>query len=944
VNRLCAMVFILLMALFTKSMFAQQTSLAGMVMDTQGASIPNANVHLEEVGGGASFNTVSDAKGTYTFPSLRAADYKIRVEVPGFAITQRQVTILIGQSLSVDFSLPLATSMSTIEVTAGTSAISTTTSEVAGNVDPVQMKEVPLNGRNWLELALLLPGIAKNDVDSNSPAGGADGGKFQINLDGQQTTQDLAGSSFGQPRYSRDALSQYQIITNRFDATQGRSLNLQVNAQTKSGTDAFHGSAYGYFRNDALIAKDFVAKTNLPYSDQQYGGTVGGPILRAKLWFFGGYEGERTPQTYFMQPTNFGGKSFTASSTTSISTALARVDLQQSDKSRFSLRVTGFSTSNPMSGLSGSSHPSRAVKSAVKNTSSIADWNYIPSSHLVNDLRVGFTYFNYSNSPLYPSQEVRWGGISIGAPYNYPGLRFSNMYSIRDDAFWTKGRHSIKMGAEYLNAWDHGISQQNFNGTVTAVKSTPADLSSFYPVATDPTTWNLAAISPFVSTYVQGFGSPSLSIYRSSAGLWFQDDWKVLARLTLNLGIRYDLDVGLMDSGPVLKSGLEIPHNNDLNNVAPRVGFAYDVFGSHKTVIRGGVGIYYGDVEANQYYNQQLFNGQTTVQASASAGTGTINLAKPFGNATGADFLNETVIIPQAVQLIQPGVITPWAGQGSMGVAQQIGSKWTVQADYVKFRIHHEWERIDQNQSLNPVTGFSATKGSSVAYTDAHFTNILRFITPKDAAAMSDALLVDVRRSFTNGFTIASAYTLSRLKGSSEGAFYVPNNQFNLHDEWAPSAGDQRHTFNVNGLWKLRYGFQVGGLYRYGSGQSYAVTSGSNPFFNGTTSNRTFLSTAKVYNDPASNYASTAAGYSQVKRNSFYGRAIYRVDSRLQKTFTIQERYKLIGIAEVFNMLNHPNYGAYNTQITSASYGTPQQTTSQSYAPRTIQFAARFEF
>jgi len=209
---------------------------------------------------------------------------------------------------------------------------------------------------------------------------------------------------------------------------------------------------------------------------------------------------------------------------------------------------------------------------------------------------------------------------------------------------------------------------------------------------------------------------------------------------------------------------------------------------------------------------------------------------------------------------------------------------------------------------------------------------------------MSDALLIDVRRNLSNGFTLSSAYTLSRIKSSSEGAFYVPNNQFNLHDEWAPTVGDQRHTFNVNGLWRLKYGFQLGGLYRFGSGQSYAVTAGSNPFFNGTTSNRTFLSTAKVYNNPASNYASSAAGYSLVKRDSFYGRPIYRVDGRLQKTFAIRERYRLIAITEVFNMLNHPNYGAYNTQITSASYGSPQQTTSQSYAPRTIQFAARFEF
>jgi hypothetical protein len=155
---------------------------------------------------------------------------------------------------------------------------------------------------------------------------------------------------------------------------------------------------------------------------------------------------------------------------------------------------------------------------------------------------------------------------------------------------------------------------------------------------------------------------------------------------------------------------------------------------------------------------------------------------------------------------------------------------------------------------------------------------------------------------------------------------------------------NQRHTFNVNGLWKLKYGLQLGGLYRFGSGAAQAVTAGSNPFFNGTTSNRTYLSTTKVYNNPSSNYLSSAAGYSIVGRDSFYGRPVHRVDGRLQETFTIADRYRIIPLVEFFNILNHPNYGAYNTQITSASYGAPQQSTSQSYAPRTIQFAARFEF
>ena len=203
-----------------------------------------------------------------------------------------------------------ASTSSTVDVLADAAVIDTSSSIVGGNIDAKQMKDVPLNGRNWMELALLVPGITKNAVGF-TPLGTTDSGKFQINVDGQQVTQNTAGSGFGQPQYSRDALDQYQIITNRFDATMGRSSGIQINAQTKSGTNQFHGSLYGYFRNDAFNAADPIAQRVLPFTDQQFGGTVGGPILYDKLWFFFGYEGEKQPGTLFLTPTGFAGQHFT---------------------------------------------------------------------------------------------------------------------------------------------------------------------------------------------------------------------------------------------------------------------------------------------------------------------------------------------------------------------------------------------------------------------------------------------------------------------------------------------------------------------------------------------------------------------------------------------------------------------------------------------------------
>ena len=223
-------------------------------------------------------------------PAVRAGKYVLRFEIPGFVPAERTLTVLVGQVATVDVALQLASASTTVAVEAAAAAVDTSTSTVAGDVSPTEVSRVPLNGRNYLQLAMMVPGITSNDV-TNSPLGTTDGGKLQINVDGQQVTQNSAGDSFGEPQYSQDAIDQFQIITNRFDATLGRSSRVQVNVQTKSGSNQFHGTLYGYFRNSDFNASDPVAHKVLPFSDQQFGGTFGGPILKNKLFFFFAYEG-----------------------------------------------------------------------------------------------------------------------------------------------------------------------------------------------------------------------------------------------------------------------------------------------------------------------------------------------------------------------------------------------------------------------------------------------------------------------------------------------------------------------------------------------------------------------------------------------------------------------------------------------------------------------------
>lgn len=927
--------------LLLTSALAQQTGITGRVSDQSGGILPLTVVRITDTASGRSQSTVSSETGVFGFPSLPASEYRLRAEAPGFTPVEKTLTILVGQVIEADLTLRPSAVSSTVDVQAEIASIETTSSQVAGNIDPRQMKEVPLNGRNWMELALLVPGITRNAV-GDTPIGN-DSGKIQINVDGQQVTQNTAGTG-SQQAYSREAISEFQIITNRFDATLGRSARLQINAQTKSGSNALHGSLYGYFRNDSLNAADKVARRVLPYQNQQFGGTFGGPLLKDRLWFFGAYEAEREPGTLFLTPTGFTGQDFSFASQTDSRTILTRIDFQRSDSSRYSLRLSASAWKNPFTNVGGTAHPSRATDSTRSSLSAVGGWNKTLSPTLVSDMKLGFSYHNWTNDPLVQSQEYRLGVTTVGAPYNYPGDRFQNSIQARNDLYWMKGKHSVKFGGEYINTRHYGFFQQNVRGVVTSFSRAPADLNAVFPVWNDPSSWKLDVLGQTSNSFVQGFGDFNLNIRRNTFGFWMQDDWKINPRLTLNLGLRYDNDIGMLGNSPKLKSGLLLPEGSDANNIAPRLGFAFDVTGQRRTVIRGGIGLYYADMIANMFYNQQLFNGETTVQAAVDAKPGApISLTQPFGQYTGEDFLTGNAPAPQqSLQLVNPDVVTPYSYQMSLGIEKAIASDWTVIADFVNWRLYHEWSRVDENLFYNPATGFNRTP--SAGRPDARYTSVLRFITPSVSGAIYTGFQLEVRKRFSKGLTLASSYTLARLKDSSGGAFSVPNNPFNLADEWGNGGDDQRHTFNVNGSFSWKWGLQLSGLYRYGSGSVFSTTASGSPFANGGT-NRTFLATTRTYNDPKFNKpAPYAAGYLITERNQLYGLPIHRVDVRGTKTFSLGERFRVQAILEAFNLFNRANYGTFATAVTSANFGAPGQNSNLAYSPRMLQIAGRFEF
>ena len=245
-------VLVALALLVNSVVYAQQGSIIGVAVDDTKAVLPGVNVTATDQEAGRQLVAVTNEKGEYRLASVPAGKYTIQAELSGFTtVVLRDVEILVGQNATIPITMKLASVTETLTVVGETPLVDVASSQVAGNVDRRQMEQLPLQGRNWMELSKLVKGVTANDV-GNSIGTGAMDDLWQLNLDGQQITQKVAGSGFGQPKFSRESIAEFQIVTNMFDITQGRSAGMEIQAISKSGTNAMSGSAYGYFRNDSL--------------------------------------------------------------------------------------------------------------------------------------------------------------------------------------------------------------------------------------------------------------------------------------------------------------------------------------------------------------------------------------------------------------------------------------------------------------------------------------------------------------------------------------------------------------------------------------------------------------------------------------------------------------------------------------------------------------------
>ncbi|MBI3493761.1 MAG: TonB-dependent receptor [Acidobacteria bacterium] len=971
-KRLLALAFAVLV-LGPVALHAQeQATLLGRVVDESKAVLPGVTVTATELSNGLQYVGVTDGRGDYRIPNVPAGRYRVQAELAGFAvIVIPQVELLVGQNANVPFVMKVAALQETVTVTSESPLVDVTSNAVAGNIDRRQLEQMPLQGRNWQELSLLIKGITANNV-SERPGVDRDDA-FQLNLDGQQITQRVAGSGFGQPKVSREAIAEFQIVTNMFDITQGRSTGIQVQAISRSGTNDLRGSGYGFFRNSRFNEADPVAGVVLPYSNQQAGGTLGGPIVRNKMHFFGSYEYEREPGSVFLQPTRLPDQTFTFPTKSVNKNFLGRVDYQLSHANNLTVRWQRWDFHNPFSIGSGTSHPSRAEDDTSYANNIFASWAHVVSNTLVMEIRGGYNGFSWLNDALsgmdtqfhsapFRVPEFSFPGLTLGGQRNYPNYTWQDTFSGRYDMNWQRDRHQIKFGGEFLRVRDTKNWSLNRRGTyVFTSRPSTAELERRFPADAwnDPSHWDISGLEPILQRFDINFHPDYIvDVPRPTWALWFGDNWRVTNNLSVNLGVRWDADPGAMNPPKVIDRVILVNNGvesgdfgyktgiRDLTAVAPRVGFAYNVGGRNDLVIRGGSGLYYNAPVSNVTYSHQFYD--RAVAASLLWDRQPGFMENPTRGVTADDYLLGRVPIPrQAGRIIDPKFKMPYTWQSSIGFQRQLGPVMGVEADLVHWRWYNDTRTRDVNLFYDPVTGYNKDPGiygrPNPAYDQINWF---------ESTGKQDylALATSFTRRFQKGFQGGVTYTLMFYKHEDGDIGYVngtANNQFDTPGgEWARSTDFQRNTVRLHGTFELPLGFSTSVIYLYGSG-TYTGTSISTVPYGKPGTNRLNIGAPILIGDTLLDRFEGPAiiGTNQVvPRNALHGLPLHKVDLRVSKRVKLGGNLSVTGFAEVFNLFNHANYGGYVGQVDSVRFGQPAASSGNAYVPRSGQLGFRFDF
>ena len=1010
---------------------AQQADAAifvGTVTDPSDGALPGSVVIATNVATGVTTTAVSNERGQYRTPPVRPGTYEISVELDGFKrFVERGVLVNIGDVRTVNVTLQVGDLSDSVTVEGVAPVLSSGDSTVGTVITATQIEALPLNGRDYLQLATLTPGTGPTSGEG-VVIGGQSGSNVAFLLDGQDNnSQQISTGHSGQKEVvkpSIDSIAEFKVVTNSYAAEYGRSSSGVVSVSLKAGSNRIRGAAYEFFRDDRFDSKNYFSNTKPDLNRHQFGGALGGPIIANRTFFFVDFEqgvrrseetnvstlpsasvrggvfpatirdplngGQPFPNNtipasrldpvaqnilqYIPLPqTDAATNNFVHNSRNDQRTLrwTARVDHVVNAHHNFYVRFSNQTTDNkPTSALppdATGNFVTGGARDLSINRAFVAVYNAVWTPNVISSVRVGWNKTNWDEAV--PSQALRGAGIpgvdntqpifgqisitgfrSLGVT-NVPNDDDSTNKQISGDVTWTTGAHTFKAGGQaYQLAIDFYSSQRSagtftIDGTYTG--NGFADFLLGYVRSATLSKW---AILNFRTPYTHFF---------------VQDDWRVGRRLTLNLGLRYELNPPPVDENDAIANfdldtdpenpRIVLPYEDrtgraaralvDVNYklFAPRVGFAYSLPGD-LTVLRGGAGVFYGNMITVGGMQSLEINPPNHVRVSRTTDPAVPSLFLKDGFA--ADALDPKFARDVQLNSWDRSNKHPTSYQWNFNVQRQLPGRVVLEVGYTGNRLVNDWWQFDANWAP-PGPGNVSTRRrfptAVVPGTEDVFTlsNVTR--NSKIGWSQQHALSTKVEKRYAGGLSLLATYTYSRTRGLNSGY----QDPLNLDAEIGPTSNDRPHYFVGSGLYELPFGHRQkfgshwnrivdGILGGWAVSPIVTAVSGSplNVTVNGNPSNSTGTDRPNLVGDPhvdaptVDRWFNTEAfernapfTFGNTPRNFLSGPGRFNVAITIRKSFRVNERVTADLRFESFNVLNTVNWGNPNTLLGNQNFG-----------------------
>lgn len=976
-------------------------TLSGTVTDASGAVVAGAAVKVHSLDTNADRDVVTDSAGEYVVPSLQPGNYMMQVNASGFGpYTVPRLTLQVDQRVEINVKLSVASTGETVEVTGAAPVIDANTITVGQVIDRTTVQEIPLNGRHFLDLTVLTPGgvTAPQNGNLTTPSRGLgansfitagnreDSVNFQIN--GVNLNDMVQNQITFQP--SINTTSEFKINNSTYSAEYGRSSGSIVNVSTRSGTNTFHGEAFDYFRNEALDARNYFNRKGAkqaPLKRNNFGGAIGGPIWRDKTFFFLSYEGLIQHQSLTLNsgvlslaqraqvtqvgnpasvsllpliplPNDLTGTRFIGSASGPVTVHQGTADVLHQFSSKDTLH--GFyafqSDVRTEPNLQGNTVPGFGDSRNAHRQVLTLNETHVFGPKLVNEARLGFNRIAIAFNPSFvanpndyhigdglnsaiglPQMTITDLSLNFGGPSGFPQGRTDTLGVVYDTATYLTGKHTLKFGGEFrrfLNA--------NFAGdTGTVGFNTTANFIN--GVA------NVFTITP---------STVSSRVYVNAVGGFVQDNYKLTHNLTLELGFRFEWN-GTPTEGanrfvvfdPATVSLLRTNTNGfgsvykQNYNWEPRVGFAYDVFGTGKTVLRGGYG-YMADQPATNAVTPLASNTPFASPVTYNSSTAPIPLTNLYGSAAAAGL---------AVNTIDRNFRNAYTQTYNLNLQQEFPGGVAMQIGYFGSVGRQLRARVNPNQPINGVRPYLTLSGSSIAAGASVNSNFIE--VDSGGSSSYNALWLTARKNLAHGVQFNMTYNWSKSMdlnslGSQGGNVF--QDSYNPQTNLGLSDFDVRNRISANAIYDLPFkgsrfveGFRLSGIAQWQTGNPMnIINSGVAATVNGITgtggtvrpnlvgpiaTSKSILTNGNVgwitsTVCPASGVVAGCSfvnvnGFGNLRRNAGTGPGFADVDVSIEKNTKLTERFTLQLRADAFDVLNHPSFGQPTLADTSANFG-----------------------